>query len=74
MNEFGVHALVMDNCARNFMLFFDWQVVEISKGSKVKYELDKNTGLIKVLDLSSTYLRKVRRSFCSQFMTSSHFR
>lgn len=24
------------------------QVVEIGKGSKVKYELDKNTGLIKV--------------------------
>lgn len=24
------------------------QVVEISKGSKVKYELDKKTGLIKV--------------------------
>lgn len=25
------------------------QVVEISKGSKVKYELDKKTGLIKVM-------------------------
>jgi inorganic pyrophosphatase len=25
------------------------QVVEIGKGSKVKYELDKKTGLIKVL-------------------------
>ena len=24
------------------------QVIEISKGSKVKYELDKKTGLIKV--------------------------
>lgn len=29
------------------------QVVEIGKGSKVKYELDKKTGLIKVLDLWS---------------------
>lgn len=26
------------------------QVIEISKGSKVKYELDKKTGLIKVID------------------------
>lgn len=25
------------------------QVVEISKGSKVKYELDKKTGMIKVI-------------------------
>ena len=32
----------------SFMVF-EWnQVVEISKGSKVKYELDKKTGLIKV--------------------------
>ena len=28
------------------------QVVEISKGSKVKYELDKKTGLIKVIKLT----------------------
>jgi len=27
---------------------FPWQVVEIGKGSKVKYELDKKSGLIKV--------------------------
>ncbi|KAH1223944.1 Soluble inorganic pyrophosphatase 2 [Glycine max] len=27
---------------------FQWQVVEIGKGSKVKYELDKTSGLIKV--------------------------
>ena len=30
-------------------LLVQWlQVVEITKGSKVKYELDKKTGLIKV--------------------------
>lgn len=28
------------------------QVVEIGKGSKVKYELDKETGLIKVMAVS----------------------
>lgn len=27
------------------------QVVEITKGSKVKYELDKKTGLIKVMNI-----------------------
>lgn len=38
----------------NALMFFFWndqKVVEITKGSKVKYELDKKTGLIKV----STY-------------------
>lgn len=30
------------------------QVVEISKGSKVKYELDKKTGLIKVSEKDLT--------------------
>ncbi|KAJ8444404.1 hypothetical protein Cgig2_026608 [Carnegiea gigantea] len=30
------------------MIIFQLQVVEITKGSKVKYELDKKTGLIKV--------------------------
>lgn len=30
------------------MVSFLIQVVEITKGSKVKYELDKKTGLIKV--------------------------
>jgi hypothetical protein len=28
--------------------FFNCQVIEIPRGSKVKYELDKGTGLIKV--------------------------
>jgi inorganic pyrophosphatase len=32
------------------------QVVEITKGSKVKYELDKKTGLIKVYVLLSMFL------------------
>ncbi|GMP96605.1 hypothetical protein CsSME_00045162 [Camellia sinensis var. sinensis] len=32
----------------DFVLTFILQVVEISKGSKVKYELDKKTGMIKV--------------------------
>lgn len=31
-----------------YWLKFTWQVVEIGKGSKVKYELDKTSGLIKV--------------------------
>jgi hypothetical protein len=31
---------------------FAWQVIEISKGSKVKYELDKASGLIKVWSCS----------------------
>lgn len=31
------------------------QVVEITKGSKVKYELDKKTGLIKVIHPVSSY-------------------
>ncbi|CAN7047902.1 unnamed protein product [Brassica rapa subsp. trilocularis] len=30
------------------LLMMKWHVVEISKGGKVKYELDKNSGLIKV--------------------------
>lgn len=31
------------------------QVVEIGKGSKVKYELDKTTGLIKVNFIATTF-------------------
>lgn len=31
------------------------QVIEISKGSKVKYELDKKTGLIKVKKKDQTW-------------------
>ncbi|CAN1185607.1 Soluble inorganic pyrophosphatase, partial [Linum perenne] len=31
-----------------YVLFFILIVVEITKGSKVKYELDKKTGMIKV--------------------------
>jgi inorganic pyrophosphatase len=34
-------------------LYITMQVVEITKGSKVKYELDKKTGLIKVYFLFS---------------------
>lgn len=30
------------------LAYYSVQVVEISRGSKVKYELDKKTGLIKV--------------------------
>lgn len=41
MNAFGSISLM--NCLLKW-----FQVVEITKGSKVKYELDKKTGLIKV--------------------------
>lgn len=34
------------------------QVVEITKGSKVKYELDKKTGLIKVCKTSYLSLKR----------------
>jgi len=37
----------------SLMLLLAEQVVEITKGSKVKYELDKKTGLIKVQTLVS---------------------
>ena len=41
-------------------------MIEISKGSKVKYELDKKTGLIKVIkaatiNLCKTYIQTVFR-------------
>lgn len=44
------------------------QVVEITKGSKVKYELDKKTGLIKVIhnDPVSSYLK----SYCPLVCTN----
>lgn len=45
------------------------QVVEITKGSKVKYELDKKTGLIKVLINSSSQME----DFCAN-MKSMFFR
>jgi hypothetical protein len=41
------------------------QVVEITKGSKVKYELDKKTGLIKVM-LCSQCLLHLYDHFLSQ--------
>ena len=37
-------------------LYITMQVVEITKGSKVKYELDKKTGLIKVCPQSCVHL------------------
>ncbi|KAL0426347.1 UNVERIFIED_CONTAM: Soluble inorganic pyrophosphatase 4 [Sesamum latifolium] len=50
--EIGPGAPIIFNCTALFNLLkpasLILQVVEISKGSKVKYELDKNTGLIKV--------------------------
>jgi hypothetical protein len=36
-------------------MYFTMQVVEITKGSKVKYELDKKTGLIKVYAMFYPY-------------------
>ncbi|KAM0831889.1 hypothetical protein ACQ4PT_065249 [Festuca glaucescens] len=36
------------SCGFQLYLFFNCQVIEIPRGSKVKYELDKGTGLIKV--------------------------
>jgi inorganic pyrophosphatase len=43
-------------------------VVEITKGSKVKYELDKKTGMIKVRSHPSPPI-----SFASEFKTSFPF-
>jgi hypothetical protein len=45
------------------------QVVEISKGSKVKYELDKKTGLIKVSHLTSVTIRKHTHCFISDLLS-----
>lgn len=42
-----MHFILSNVCLSNMANFI--QVVEISKGSKVKYELDKKTGLIKVI-------------------------
>lgn len=39
-------------------VFIVMQVVEIPKGSKVKYELDKKTGLIKVRSVFQSYYAK----------------
>lgn len=36
---------------KSFNKSLSGQVVEITKGSKVKYELDKKTGLIKVSEM-----------------------
>lgn len=45
---FKLQLLVSSICLRVQVFVQFVQVVEISKGSKVKYELDKKTGLIKV--------------------------
>lgn len=48
------------------------QVVEITKGSKVKYELDKKTGLIKV---GIVYCVKITMviGYCIPFLKSGYF-
>ena len=53
--------IMMFNIAIQFQrvtgnLYITMQVVEITKGSKVKYELDKKTGLIKVCSQSCVHL------------------
>jgi len=46
----GVHVNIIPDIILKLCIFA-WQVVEVSKGSKVKYELDKASGLIKVMPL-----------------------
>lgn len=57
MNEFNLWDISLGIIKLKGVLL---QVVEIGKGSKVKYELDKTTGLIKVTSLqklsSSSFL------------------
>lgn len=66
--EIGPEAPTVFNC-----------VVEISKGGKVKYELDKNSGLIKVdrvLYSSIVYPHNygfIPRTICENLLSSSSF-
>lgn len=46
------------------------QVVEIGKGSKVKYELDKKTGLIKVRAMSNCFLCFALLPLCHNYHVS----
>jgi len=46
-----LHLFLLIRLVELKLCIFAWQVVEISKGSKVKYELDKASGLIKVMPL-----------------------
>ncbi|XP_073103610.1 soluble inorganic pyrophosphatase isoform X5 [Elaeis guineensis] len=60
--EIGPGAPAVFNCGgvsfeKNMVGNAAYQVVEIARGSKVKYELDKHSGLIKEPVLSGSFLR-----------------